>query len=149
MDNPVILDIGIDTYELPDGQIALTFAGLSKVNGINRIFERAKQLTAVEAKPSRNIREVLRQIVPLIPVDTPDPEEDYTELKQQIEDCAGDWYGAPEIEMPLWMGAAGVLNEWLETPSKDWPEWKWQVLTLFTGKLNIPAFAPLVEPEIK
>lgn len=84
----------------------------------------------------RDFRETIKEILPLIPVDTPDPEDDYSELKRDLEEIGGAWYAAAEIEGPaLWMGAAGMLEEWLGEPKPvpEWPEWKWQVLSVFTG----------------
>lgn len=82
----------------------------------------------------RNIREVIKQIIPLIPVDTQNPDDDFTELQGNLESFGGLWFTAPECEMPLWIGLATTLEEWLEEPKEDWPEWKWRVLSVFTGK---------------
>lgn len=80
----------------------------------------------------RNIREVIKQIIPLLPVDTPDPEDDFTPLKEEMEKFAGAWFVAPEAEMPLWIGLATTLEEWFGEPTEHWEDWKRQVLAIFS-----------------
>lgn len=91
--------------------------------------------TASRVLQQRNIRDVIKQIIPLIPANLPDDQadDDFIELRQELESCAGDWFSAPEIEMPLWIGLATTLEQWLDSPKRDWPEWKWQVLAIFSG----------------
>lgn len=88
------------------------------------------------ANTGRKIREVLKQIIPLIPADLPeeDSDDDYIGLKGELESVAGDWFSAPEIEMPLWIAVATSLETWLEEPKRNWPEWKWEVLAIFSGR---------------
>lgn len=87
-----------------------------------------------EEEEDRSIRVVIGEILPLIPVDTPNEDDDFTELKGELESCGGEWFSAPEIEMPLWLGVATSLESWLDRPARDWPEWKWQVLAVFSGQ---------------
>jgi hypothetical protein len=83
---------------------------------------------------ARNFRDVIAQILPLIPVDTSDENDDFTELRNDLIRITSDWYKGAEIDgAPLWMGAASILEQWLEDPQPDWQEWKWQVLSIFTG----------------
>lgn len=167
---PLILQPGIDTYELPDGRLALTLAGLLRIPGAEKRFKNfvppppdvtlsnqqiiegsalAGTLDPADlvvpisffvkegkhSQPSfpRSVREVIKQIIPLIPVDTPNPEDDFTELKSELEKFTGLWFAAPEAEMPLWIGLATTLEDWFGEPQRDWPDWKRQVLAIFTG----------------
>lgn len=81
----------------------------------------------------RNIQEVIKQIIPLLPVDTPNPDDDFTPFKEELERFAGAWFVAPECEMPLWIGLATTLEEQMGEPKEDWPDWKRQVLAIFSG----------------
>lgn len=81
----------------------------------------------------RNIHEIIKQIIPLLPVDTPDPDDDFTEFKEELERFAGAWFVAPECEMPLWIGLATTLEEQMGEPKADWPDWKRKVLAIFSG----------------
>lgn len=82
----------------------------------------------------RNIREIIKQIISLLPVDTPNPDDDFSSVREEIERFVGSWFAAPEIEMPLWIGLATTLEEYLGEPKEDWPEWKRQVLAIFSGQ---------------
>lgn len=85
----------------------------------------------------RSVHEVIKQIIPLLPVDTPDPDDDFTEFKEELEKFAGAWFTAPECEMPLWIGLATTLEEQMGEPKEDWPEWKRQVLAIFSGSPDL------------
>lgn len=82
----------------------------------------------------RNLKQVVKQILPLIPPATEDPEEDnWYELREELTRLTSSWFAAAEVQGPSWCALAAAFDEMIGEPKETW---QFEVLRIFTGKGN-------------